>query len=207
MTAAGKRGTLPPVGRIIPFRRPRWTRSRDYGHRDPRKHVTVGGVARETVGWLRAFRPFILGAILLSVWPAMDARLAEPPEILSTGPEIVAERFSRCGRGRSHACVVDGDTFRLGERRIRIIGIDAPEVDARCADEARVAEQATLQLLASLNAGPFEMRAWAHNRRDRYGRELMALTRVGDERQSIAEELRTSGVARRYAGRLRGGWC
>lgn len=195
------------MGRIIRFRSRRWTRSSGYGHRDLRRKVTLRGLARETAGWLGKLRPFILFGILVAIWPAADPALVEPPGFLASEPEKVDQHFSRCGPGRGHACVIDGDTFKLGTRKVRIIGIDAPEVKARCPAEARLAEQASLQLLASLNAGPFTMRGWAHNPRDRYGRELMALTRVGGEQRSIAEELRASGVARRYAGRLRGGWC
>lgn len=204
------------MGKIIRFRRRRRLRGLSEFHRRRRirfwpdeDRVTVGGVARETVGWLGKLRPFILGALLLSIWPSVDGRLTEPPALLSTEPERVSAQFTRCGRGRGRACVVDGDTFKLGERRIRIIGIDTPEVDARCPEEARLAAEASVQLMASLNAGPFEMTAWAHNRTDRYGRELMALRRVAADGSgvSIAEEMRRSGVARRYLGGFRGGWC
>ncbi|MEA3390348.1 thermonuclease family protein [Sphingopyxis indica] len=34
------------------------------------------------------------------------------------------------------ASVVDGDTFDLGRERVRILGIDAPEMDQSCADAA-----------------------------------------------------------------------
>ena len=217
MTKRGTRGNLPRVGKIFGFRKARGRRLKGLDEFRPSQRmrfwpeegITIRGVARDTLAWLRALRPFILLAVLLSLWPTMDARLAEPPALLATGPELVDERFTRCAGGRAYACVVDGDTFRLGDRSIRIIGIDAPEVEARCPEEARLAAQATTQLLASLNAGPFEMVAWAHNRKDRYGRELMAPRRVGEggNRVSIAEEMRRSGLARRYLGGFRGGWC
>jgi endonuclease YncB( thermonuclease family) len=192
---------------------------RDYGRRpdethfwpedDPR-HVTVRGVAKETGQWFGRLRPFILGGIALSIWPAVDPALVGPPSFLGTEPERVSATFTRCGRGRGHACVVDGDTFRLGNRRIRIIGIDAPETHpARCRAEAERGEQATAKLQALLNEGPFEMTGWWHNPRDRYGRELMSLTRNRPDGsgQSIAAEMRDSGMARYYTGGLRGGWC
>ena len=172
--------------------------------------MTVRGVARETVHWLGRLRPFILGAIALSIWPAVDPALVGPPRFLGTEPEHVSETFTRCGRGRGHACVVDGDTFRLGDRRIRVIGIDAPEThSARCRNEAERGERATVKLQALLNQGPFEMTGWWHNRRDRYGRELMSITRPRPDgtKQSIAAEMRDSGMARYYTGGLRGGWC
>src|SRR4030095_13430641 len=99
----------------------------------------------------------ILGAILITIWPAMDPALVEPPGFLSTDPERVNERFTRCGRGRGHACVIDGDTIKLGDRKIRIIGIDTPEVDAQCPEEARLAEKAAAELKRLLNQGPFRM--------------------------------------------------
>ena len=194
------------MGRIIPFRRRRRRELRFWPDDDP---VTLRGVARETIGWLRVFRPFILLGILVSIWVGMDPALVEPPAVFSGEPETVSASFTRCGPGRGHACVTDGDTFKLGKRRVRLIGIDAPEVKARCDEEARLAEQATARLQALLSEGPFEMSGWAHNRRDRYDRELMAVTRSrpdGSE-QSIADEMRESGLARRYAGGFRGGWC
>ena len=53
--------------------------------------------------------------------------LVDPPGFLSSEPEQISAHFTRCGPGRGNACVVDGDTFKLGKRKIRIIGIDAPE--------------------------------------------------------------------------------
>jgi len=206
------------VGKILKFRRRRkrqWTKPRDYGAHQPPKFwpeddkVTLRGVARETVEWLGKLRPFILGAILLVIWPAMDPALVEPPGFLSTYPERVNEHFTRCGPGRGHACVIDGDTFKLGQRKIRIIGIDTPEVDARCPEEARRAEQATAELRRLLNQGPFRMSGRIGDQKDRYGRDLRALTRIRPDgtEQSIAEDMRASGLARRYLGGFRGGWC
>jgi endonuclease YncB( thermonuclease family) len=194
----------------------RWRHPRDYGASPDRVRfwpdddkVTLRGVVRETVEWLGKLRLFILGAILLTIWPAMDPALVEPPAFLATEPERVNEHFTRCGPGRGHACVIDGDTFKLGSRKIRIIGIDSPEVDARCLEEARLAEQATAELQRLLNQGPFRMSGRIGDQKDKYGRDLRALTRVrldGTE-QSIADDMRASGLARRYLGGFRGGWC
>jgi micrococcal nuclease len=167
-------------------------------------------VAREAVEWLGKLRPFILGGILLSIWPAMDPALVEPPAFLATAPEQVNEQFTRCGLGRGHACVIDGDTFKLGDRKIRIIGIDAPETHpARCAKEAALGEAATAELQRLLNQGPFEMVGRIDDRKDRYGRDLRAIKRVKPDRteQSIADDMRESGLARRYLGGFKNGWC
>jgi micrococcal nuclease len=196
------------MGRLIPFRRRRQRPVSNPRFWPDRDRVTVLGTARETVRWLGRLRPFILGGILLSIWPAMDPALVEPPGFLSTGPERINETFTRCGRGRGHACVVDGDTFKLGQRRIRIISIDAPEVNGRCPKETQLAEAATVELMKLLNQGPFEMTGRFDDMQDRYGRDLRSLNRKRPDgsTQSIAEEMRKSGLARRYTG-FKSGWC
>ncbi len=205
------------VRRIIKFRRRRWTRSRDYGAPKPlrfwpkgRDTVTARGLARDTWRWLRVLRPVILLGILLSIWPAADPALLEPPGFLSTDPEQVSKQFTRCGPGRGHACVIDGDTFKFGERKIRIIGIDAPETHPpRCAEEARLGELATAELQRLLNERPFEMVGRIDDMKDRYGRDLRVVRRLAPDGsyQSIAKEMRKGGLARRYLGGFRTGWC
>ena len=131
--------------------------------------------------------------------------LVDPPGFLSSEPEQISAHFTRCGPGRGNACVVDGDTFKLGKRKVRIIGIDAPETHpARCADEARLGEQSTARLQELLNQGPFEMVAPVYGKQDRYGRDLRSIRR-GD--QSIADAMRESGLAHRYLGGFKPGWC
>ena len=183
MTNAAQGGTLAPVGKVLRF----W----------PRRPL------------LAAARPFALAAILGAIAVGFDPALVEPPALLSSEPERVDQRFTRCGRGRGHACVVDGDTFRLGNRRVRIIGIDAPETHpARCPEEARLGEEATARLQQLLNQVPFEMVAPMYGARDRYGRELRTVRRklADGSIQSIAAEMRTSGLAHRYTG-FKTGWC
>ena len=202
--------------RVIPGGKRRgWTKRRDYGAHPPLRFwpdedkVTLRGVARETGEWLGKFMPFILGAIALLIWPTVDPALVEPPGFLSSDPERIDQQFTRCGLGRGWACVIDGDTFKLGERKVRIIGIDTPEVDAGCPEEARLAEAASVELQRLLNQGPVRMSGRLGGSTDRFGRDLRAVTRLradGTE-QSIAEDMRASGHARRYLGGLRGGWC
>lgn len=204
------------VGRILPFRRRRWTKARDYGAPPPQtrfwpeERVTLRGVARDTFRWLRVLRPFILLGILASLYVgAGDPALVEPPGFLSSEPERVTQSFTRCGAGRGHACVIDGDTFKLGERKVRIIGIDTPEVEARCPAEAAQAEAATAKLQELLNQGAFEMVAPLYRDTDRYGRDLRVIQRPRPDgsTQSIASEMRDSGLAQRYLGGFRAGWC
>lgn len=150
----------------------------------------------------------MLLAVLVCLWVAYDPALVDPPSLLSSEPEPVDERFSRCGPGRGHACVIDGDTFKLGSRKVRIIAIDAPEIHGQCAEEVRLAEAATGKLQALLNEGPFEMVAPIVGDHDQYGRDLRTVRRkrADGSMQSIADDMRSSGLAHRYAG-FKTGWC
>lgn len=159
---------------------------------------------RPRLGRIGKARPFVLLGLLVFLWAATDPGLIEPIGLLATEPERVQESFTRCGPGRGHACVIDGDTFKLGQRKIRIIGIDAPETHPpRCPEEAALGEAATARLQALLNEGPFEMIGNRADALDIYGRDLRALYRGG---RSIAAQLRDEGVVRRYAG-FKSDWC
>lgn len=48
--------------------------------------------------------------------------------------------------GRGVCTVIDGDTIRCGAERVRIMGLDAPEIRARCTAEYRLAVQARARL-------------------------------------------------------------
>jgi endonuclease YncB( thermonuclease family) len=177
---------------------------------EDRNRITLRGLVSDTWRWLKVLRPFILFGLLLVLWPALDPALLEPPRFLQTDPEPVSATFTRCGLGRSWACVIDGDTFKLGDRKIRIIGIDTPETHpARCAEEARLGELATAKLQQLLNERPFEMVGRIDDMQDRYGRDLRIIRRkLADGRdQNMADEMRASGLAHRYAGGFKTGWC
>ena len=151
----------------------------------------------------------LLAGALGALWVALDPALIEPPAFLSTDPERIDARFTRCGPGRGKACVIDGDTFKIGQRKVRIVGIDAPETHpATCPEEARLGEAATVELMRLLNQGPFTMTGRIDDSRDRYGRDLGVITRArpGGTAQSIAEDMRTSGLAHRYLGH-KTSWC
>jgi endonuclease YncB( thermonuclease family) len=153
-------------------------------------------------------RPFALLAVLLAAWPTLDPALVEPLGPLASDPERVTATFTRCGRGRGHACVIDGDTFKIGERKIRIIGIDAPEVKGSCPQEIELAEKSNARLQSLLNDGPFIMTGRIGDVQDRYGRDLRALSRERPDgsTESIAEDMRSSGLAHRYVG-FKTSWC
>ena len=105
--------------------------------------------------------------------------------------------FTICGQARALACVVDGDTVRIGARRIRLTGFDAPEMDGACAAERVRAVEAREELAAWLNAGPFEMDGGADPPHDRYGRELRAVRRTTSDggHEWLAEHMVAADLA------------
>ena len=101
-----------------------------------------------------------------------------------------------------HCTATDGDTLRCGPKRVRIIGLDAPELHARCPAELAMA-RAARDGMAELVAGGVTLRPHG---RDRY-RRLLAV--VEDMRgRDVATMLVREGLARPYDGHgRRQGWC
>lgn len=103
--------------------------------------------------------------------------------------------------------VVDGDTVRMhcpvqGWVSGRIVGFDTPEMKARCPSELMRAVSATFYL---------RWQIWTASKvtatprgRDRYDR---VLTLFGINDAPIAERMVRAGLARRYDGGRRQGWC
>lgn len=153
---------------------------------------------------LRQWLPLAL-LLGISLWITTRQTRVAAPDATS---ETVAPPFTVCGKGRSDNCVVDGDTIRLGQRAIRIVGIDAPELHPpRCLEEARKGLEAQSRLLQLLNQVPFRLTGAAG--RDEYGRELHNLVRVRADGTvaSIADDLVASGTVRPYLRGPRDPWC
>lgn len=127
----------------------------------------------------------VFAGLVIALWPAT--------------PDATAGTVARPGLVR----VIDGDTFDYAGERIRIAGIDTPELNARCGREAELAARATARTRAWLAAGPFELRADADRDVDRYGRKLRSVVRDGS---SIDDVLVAEGLARRWTG-YRRSWC
>lgn len=98
--------------------------------------------------------------------------------------------------------VIDGDTLRCGDERIRLADIDAPETGpgARCDAEAMLGELAAAALARELEAGGLAIERRA---RDTWGRTIAVISRDG---QSIGERLIHEGVAVAWRGRQHD-WC
>lgn len=198
------------MGKILRFRRKprwrRWTEARGYG-------ATPARFKRAPKSWGQAFsetRPFLL-LIALGTVAAIHqtAGFYEPPGFLQSDPEDVAGIFNRCGRGRFGQCVIDGDTFKIGDEKFRVTGIDTAEVDARCPAEAAQAEASTLALQAWLNRSPFRITTRLDEPTDRYGRTLAIVKRTAPDgsEDRLADWMTEHGGARGYDGGFRGGWC
>lgn len=108
--------------------------------------------------------------------------------------------------------VIDGDTFEARVHlwpgldmttRVRLRGIDAPEMKGACAEEMRMAETASEALRAQLadgdvtifNIGP-----------DKYNGRVVADAATG-RTPNVSSALLAAGYARPYQGGRRGGWC
>lgn len=128
----------------------------------------------------------------------------QQPRQVSLSDPKTSVAYSRCAGGIRVNCIVDGDTLWIGGVKIRIADIDTPEItEPRCAAEKALGDRATTRLLELVNAGPFQMRAWAGRDEDRYGRKLRVLVRDG---RSIGDILVSEGLARSWTGK-RQPWC
>jgi len=108
--------------------------------------------------------------------------------------------------------VIDGDTFEARVRvwpgldittKVRLRGIDAPELRARCPEERVKAEAARVALSSLLSEASVGI---MHVSLDKYGGRVVAeaSTRLTP---NVSEQLFATGHARRYAGGRREGWC
>jgi endonuclease YncB( thermonuclease family) len=108
--------------------------------------------------------------------------------------------------------VLDGDTFEARVHvwpglavttKVRLRGIDTPELRARCAEERVKAEAAREALRRLLAEGQVDVRQVSV---DKYGGRVVAdaSTRTTP---SVAQALIKAGLAREYAGARRESWC
>lgn len=108
----------------------------------------------------------------------MRASIAVAVLILLTAP-AGAQPMPLCGSGHRVTCVVDGDTFWLEGVKVRLEGIDAPEIDhAACRAERRLGDQAR-DRLAHILGQPFTLERRGRAETDRYGRLLRTVV-TGD---------------------------
>jgi micrococcal nuclease len=114
-------------------------------------------------------------------------------------------KFVFCSERGASNCVVDGDTIRLNGEKVRLVGLNTPEISGpACPAEAAKGEQAKSRLLDLLNSGKLVFAATADRNRDRYGR-LLREVRVDGE--SVADIMIWEGLAEPYQGGQKRSWC
>jgi len=160
--------------------------------------------------WWLLWRVPALALVVMLVWWFVARPIA-----LEQGWMEVGTRFALCSEGpRQAGCVIDGDTVLVSEgaaqRRIRLTGFDAPELDGACDAERSLAMAARTRLHEWLNEGPFEWNGADNPPRDQYGRELRAARRSQPEgtRETLADVMIASGLAsERGWGEPPRDWC
>lgn len=111
-------------------------------------------------------------------------------------------KWQQCRPGEPRiTCVVDGDTLWYQRTKIRLLDIDAPEIEGRCATERRLAQAAALELTRLLNTGLIQI---AYDGQDRYGRHLARLWVQGGE---VGPTMIAAGLAEPFGRRGPSPWC
>lgn len=173
-------------------------------HTNPRFDARWNDRRRRLARW-RAWRRWLVLALIL----ALAAVLTRWQGSGGDWQMQQGGAFTLCGEKRASRCVVDGDTVMLGQRRVRLTGYDAPELDGACEAERLLARRAQVALRDWLNRGPFQLDGGADPPRDRYGRELRAARRDDAAGQEwLAETMVEAGLARTTGwGADAAGWC
>jgi endonuclease YncB( thermonuclease family) len=118
-----------------------------------------------------------------------------------SGEAALVRRMPVCLGPVRFNCVVDGDTAWVDGEKIRLSGIDAPEIAGRCSAERELAQRAKIRLSELLSSQPFTV---ARSGTDRYGRTLATLyLREGGD---TGEVMTREGLVRPWTGR-RMPWC
>jgi len=160
--------------------------------------------------WWLLWRVPILALVVMAVWWFVVRPVAQ-----EQGWMEVHASFALCGEApRQEGCVIDGDTVLIGQgsaqRRIRLTGFDAPELDGACDAERTLAIAANARLHEWLEQGPFEWNGGDTPPRDQYGRELRAARRALSDgsQETLADAMISSGLAsKRGWGEGPRDWC
>jgi len=192
------------------------------GVTNPRSFATLAD-SRQGGLVILAFAIFALGVVAgatirPSPAPAV-ASPAAPPSTAERGGELaqssapISQRLDpRLTYPADVLRIIDGDTFEARVRvwpgldvdtKVRLRGIDAPELHARCADEHSKAEAARAALETILADGGV---AISRVGVDKYGGRVDALASTRNT-ADVSAALLNGGWARSYDGGKRGSWC
>jgi endonuclease YncB( thermonuclease family) len=135
---------------------------------------------------------------------------ADAPRMRTDSPPTQATL--RSGHPAQVLRVIDGDTFEARVRiwpgmdlttKVRLRGVDAPEMHARCEDERVKAVAAREALTRLLEQGAIGVSGVAQ---DKYGGRVDAdVSTAGTA--DVAAAMLDGGFARRYSGGRRESWC
>jgi endonuclease YncB( thermonuclease family) len=153
-----------------------------------------------------------LPATLIAVAAGLLAGSLLAPADAGRNVERVAPAPVRSGHPAELLRVIDGDTFAARVRvwpgldiatRVRLRGIDAPELHARCADEYAKAIAARAALARLLAQGAV---AVADVGQDKYGGRVDADVSTAAT-ADVSAAMLAGGFARAYDGGRRRSWC
>jgi len=131
------------------------------------------------------------------------AKPAEPAETDEKLAGAYQAKFFLCGTAKQDDCVVSADRFVFHGQKIRLVGIEVPNIKKpRCEDERIKASDAELRVRAFLDSGPFELVTWHGNDSEVDGHKLRQVTRNG---MSLSDILVKEGLAKRPGSSK--GWC
>ena len=171
------------------------------------------GPSRRWLPWV-----FVLCVVAVSMLPVRDWVRRSPPGFTDSQAARDAEMvWKRAGNSDARHPVdvirtIDGDTFEARVHlspgvepttRVRLRGIDAPELKASCPQELQMAEAATDALRALLREGDVTI---FNIGPDKYSGRVVAdaaTRRIGN----VSTAMIAAGHARSYGGGHRNGWC
>jgi len=151
------------------------------------------------------------------VWPSvasgllLAAGVSEERADFASAPQRVAEEALAGPVSAVVERVVDGDTVDVRARiwlgqsltiRVRIDGVDTPELRSDCADERRLAAAARDYLAHRLLNKEITLIRVVY---DKFGGRVRA--EISDADRDIARALIVAGLARPYHGERREPWC
>lgn len=207
---------IAPSGRN---REERWTRPSDYVA-DSDLNLLFGEPLpnlpeRKRLGRRGLWLPiYALGIAAAGLWlsgaldrtPSPAAKPAPAASAAGAAPASTSSKgllFGLCDQGGGTNCVVDGDSFYMAGKNIRIAGIDAPAThSAHCDAEALLGWAATERLHAALNSGTVTL-APVEPDRDANGRLLRSVKVDGRE---IGKVLVAAGLVK-PSGDAPASWC
>jgi endonuclease YncB( thermonuclease family) len=155
----------------------------------------------------------VAGGLIVLIMQSRPAPASVPAAPADARPAIAAPAPARNGTHPAEVLrVIDGDTFEARVHlwpgldvttKIRLRGIDAPELRARCPAERAMAEAARDALAGMLAEGAVGVSAVTP---DKYGGRVVADAATRSV-ASVSAEMQAKGLARSYGGGRRRGWC